>query len=327
MRLKTPEYMAEPVRKKLISLGVLDVSRIVEREDVFVFFPISDDVSIDGCEVVDGFCTKREFKPKSLRQALDGVLSADELKFVPTSYTLVGDIAVLELDDMLKQHSVAIADNMIDAFPSVNVVCEKTGMVDGVFRVPSLKILAGPNRLETVHRENNCRFKVDVGKVYFNPRTGSERARVASLVKAGERVLVLFAGVGPYAIQCAKISDTIVYGCELNPIACEYMRFNARKNHVEVDVLECDARNLPPDIGQFDRIIMPLPKIAGEFLDVAANHLKQNGVIHFYCFAHDELEVKANLEQKLGFKPKIIYLRVCGTYSPCLSKYAVDFSL
>ena len=44
-----------------------------------------------------------------------------------------------------------------------------------------------------------------------------------------------------------------------------------------------DAAEIVPSLGlKFDRILMPLPKDAGLFLDVALSAAKPNAVIHFY---------------------------------------------
>ena len=194
-----------------------------------------------------------------------------------------------------------------------------------------VEVVAGENRTETVHREHGCSYKLDVSAAYFSPRLGTERMRVASQVSPGERVLVLFAGVGPYAILIAKKrKPSEVVAVELNPKACEYMRWNVSKNKVDVKVVCGDARTETPKLGSFDRIIMPLPKDAGDFLDVVFPAVKSGGVIHFYTFAHDTQEAKAVVKEKaekLGLKTKVLSSVECGSYSPRLSRTCVDFTV
>ena len=57
--------------------------------------------------------------------------------------------------------------------------------VKGEFRVRDLEVVAGDDRLETIHQEYGIRLLVDPSRVYFNPRLAGERHRVASLVREG----------------------------------------------------------------------------------------------------------------------------------------------
>src|SRR5579875_488218 len=93
----------------------------------------------------------------------------------------------------------------------------KVGVLEGVERVPPLKLLAGPDRALTVHIENGLKFYVDVKRTYFNPRLATERRRVSGLVENGEQVLDMFAGVGPFSITIAKYKGASVDAVDVNP--------------------------------------------------------------------------------------------------------------
>ncbi|MBU0761496.1 MAG: class I SAM-dependent methyltransferase family protein [Candidatus Altiarchaeota archaeon] len=326
MLAKTHKKNAENVRKMLLADDALDVGRVVRREGDFVFFPLKKRVEVDGAEFVEGLAQERIEKPRSLKEALAGVLDVADLSLVPSAYTVIGDIAFLELPDQLLGRKNIIGEALLSCFPNVKVAALKISQVDGEYRVPGVEVIAGENRTETVHRENGCFFKLDIATVYFNPRTGSERERVSSKVTSGERVLVLFAGVGPYAVHAAK-RGAEVWAVELNPDAVSYMRENARLNKVDLKVVEADARDVKFDV-LFDRVIMPLPKQANNFLDVALSCARESGVIHYYCFAHNSLEAVGDVIEtagSLGYKTEILESILCGTYSPCLNKYCVDF--
>ena len=99
---------------------------------------------------------------------------------------------------------------------------------------------------------------------------------------------------------------------------------------VQANVIEGDARKVLPALGEFDRIIMPLPKQAETFLDVTLPALKKGGIIHYYTFAHDPDEAVKGLREavgKLGRKPNIAAAVECGSYSPCRSRMCVDFTI
>ncbi len=269
-------------------------------------------------------------QPRSLREALAGKLNDDESRVLPSSYTMIGDIAVLELDDRLLAKKKLIGGTLLHAFPRVRVAALKVRVVSGEYRLPGLEVIAGENRTETIHREFGCAYKLDVAQTYFSPRLASERMRVVGQIRDWERVLVMFAGVGPYAILAAKKSRSEITAAELNPKAVEYMRQNVLMNKVMVNVIEGDVRATVPMLGLFDRIIMPLPKQADTFLDIALPALRKDGVIHYYTFAHNKLEATEQLTEAVvsfGRKLRILGTFRCGSYSPSISRICVEFTL
>jgi len=321
--LKVPKNRAEEIRLRLAESGGLDTGRVIERDQDFIYLPVKNRKKVAGCEVVERKPAYKEKRPRSLREAAGGDTQA------PTSFDIVGDIAILEFDEDYKGGKEEVADALLNTFSNISVVVEKSAKVSGEYRIRGIGHLAGEKRTTAVHTEYGCRYRVDVARDYFSPRLGTERMRVAGKVEEGERVLVLFAGVGPYTVLIAKKrKPKDVVAVELNPHAAEALRENARINKVAVKVVEGDAREVTPGLGKFDRIVMPLPKDAGDFLDAALPALKKGGVVHFYTFAHDEKEAHAAVEEKtelLGYKVKIQETVECGSYSPCLARYCVDF--
>ena len=109
-------------------------------------------------------------KPTTLRGALKGKLTEKEFSYLRAAFDLVGDIAIIEIPDELVKKEKIIADALLVLLKNVKVVCKKAGMHEGVFRTQKMKVLAGENRKETVHKENDVRVKIDVEKVYFSSR-------------------------------------------------------------------------------------------------------------------------------------------------------------
>jgi tRNA (guanine37-N1)-methyltransferase len=108
------------------------------------------------------------------------------------------------------------------------------------------------------------------------------------------------------------------------------MAGNARLNKVAVLSIKGDVRDATPLLGKFDRVVMPLPKDAGDFLDVALPALKNGGVIHFYDFAGSPDESASNVVKicrKLGYKIKVLDAVSCGSYSPQLGRVCVDLKI
>lgn len=322
----------ETVRKALAKLGVLDHSCKISREKTgFLLIPVTKK-SIPGFTVVaDTKLEKQEKKPLGdLSSALKGLLTEEELGKISRSFDIIGSVAVLEIDELPEEKEKLVADTMLGIFPSVKTVCKKTGAIEDEYRVRPVKVLAGDGT-ETIYIEHGCRMKLDVGKVYFSPRLSTERLRVARQVKAGERVLVMFAGVGPYALLIAREQPGArVWAVEKNPPAVEYMKENISLNKLEgrVEAFLGDVRAVVPTLGmKFDRVVMPLPKDAGDFLDVAFAAMKKNGIVHFYGFGKSEEEAEKTIEgaaKREKVKLKILSSRKCGEIGPKTYRLVVD---
>lgn len=267
-------------------------------------------------------------RPRSLKEALKDQLTEEQLERLPRSFDVIGDIAIIETPDELKSKRRLIGKTLLNTFKNIKVVLGKSSNIETEYRTRKLKRLAGEKRTDTAHKEYGCTYKLDVKETYFSPRLGTERMRVASQVSDGERVLVMFAGVGPYAILIAKKKEPKeVVAVELNPSAVRYMRDNAKLNKVEVKMVEGDVREESPKLGKFDRVVMPLPKDAGDFLDVALPAMNPKGIIHFYDFAHDTKDTEEKVKKiaaGLGYPIEILNTVECGSYSPCLSRVCID---
>lgn len=261
-----------------------------------------------------------------LKEALKGKLTKAERDVSPSSFDVVGDIAIFnEINPTLKKKEKIIAQTLLTTHPHLHVVLKKTGKYTGKLRTPTLSYLAGEKRKTTRHKENNCVFELDVEKCYFSTRTGSERQRVYNQVKKGESVLVMFSGIGPFVIEIAKnTSAKEVYGIELNKIAHKYAVKNASLNKVQnVQLFQGDVKRVLPTMKKsFDRIIMPLPKEASKHLDLALKHLTQRGVIHLYIFEEGKnvKEVARACRQKF----KSVKAVRCGQYAPRVYRICLD---
>ena len=215
-----------------------------------------------------------------LKQALSstGKFTANEIASIGRAFETVGAIAVLEFgNDISNVKKKAAGSMLLSIHKNIKTVLEKTADVSGKYRVPKYKFLAGEKTTIAMHKENGCFFRVDLAKAYFSSKLSSERLRIAELVKDGENVLVLFAGVGPFAIVFAKHSNARkIVGIELNPAACKNFRENIKLNKVgeNVECVQGDVNKVvraKPEkfSGKFDRVAMPLPKGAEDFLETA----------------------------------------------------------
>ncbi len=238
-------------------------------------------------------------RPRNLRDAVQSTVPSNLLSKLPRSLDVVGDIAIVELSPELEPYSNVVGKGVLLVNPHVRLVLKKASDVTGVFRTRGLQVLAGSGGTETVHREFGCLYRLDVTSVYFNPRLGNERRRVAKMAEAGDVVVDMFAGVGPYSILIAKQQpQSTVYALDINPSAGKYLKENVLANGVTDRVIPLlgDARVLAESRLQAkaDRVIMNLPSEAERFLDAACLILKgMGGMIHFYCFAERGTDLSA----------------------------------
>ena len=208
------------------------------------------------------------------------------------SHDVVGDIAIIRVPQGLAPKSSVIAHAVMQIRSNVKTVLMQTGAVSGDFRLRRLEWVAGERKTLAVHREFGCVFEVDLTRCYFSPRLSFERKRVASLVQPHEVVVNMFGGVGCFSIVMARHSDLAkVFSIDLNPFAVEFMRKNVRLNRVQgrVSPLYGDSAVLIRERLSHvaDRVLMPLPEKAYEYLDCALFALKPNGGwIHYYDFVH-----------------------------------------
>jgi tRNA (guanine37-N1)-methyltransferase len=217
----------------------------------------------------------------------------------------VGDIAIVRLTELSAAEKRRLARALIEEVRNVKCVYEQEGGIEGEFRLRSLKHLAGEKRTLTLHRENGCVFKVDVARCYFSPRLSTERLAIAGRVAQRERVLNMFAGVGPFSILIAKTAGARVTSCEINEYACDLHEENDGLNKVQakVRVVRGDAAELPSkEKSKFDRILMPHPSQADKFLAAALAMARKRASIHYYrhVLGESEDEASARLVEELS---------------------------
>ncbi len=272
---------------------------------------------------------------QSLKIFLGEILTDDEIKLMNRSFDVIGDIAIIEIPLELEAKKKEIGKAVLN-FKHIKVVTAKAGIFEGEYRTRKLEIIAGENRKETIHTEFGCRYLLNVEEVYFSERLGNERLRIAQQVKEGEKILVMFAGAGPYPVLIARMKKTEkknveIYAIELNPAGYKYMVENVRINKVNVRCILGDVKTETPKLGmKFDRIIMPLPKDAGNFLDTALNTINEGGIIHYYGFSDNKEifaeEIKKQCEN-LSYGVEISDVVACGAYGPGVDRVCVDLRI
>ena len=232
------------------------------------------------------------------------------------SFEVIGDIAVINQLEMPEDEAV----DAILSHHEVKTILLKTEPLQGEFRVGEYRKLHG-TETETVHKENGCRFKVDVTEAYFSERLATERERISERVEEGESVLVVGAGVGPFPIVITALAEPDrVIGVEKNPKAIHMMRENIELNDVgdRVEAWEGDMSIFSAD-QKFNTVVVSAPEHSGELLELSRRFLKDGGELNLYTFLEDG-------EQPQYEAFEISGMTKCGERGPALKRVRVDLS-
>ena len=336
--IQVPKSSAQVAKRYLLEHNFLNHEYRVLKDEEFIFFAVTKDYKGEW-ELIDKelrLSIREEITAIPFKKALEDVLTNEELSIAKTAYDLIGTIAIIEIPDDLLSKEIIIGSALLKSHPQISTVLRKDSIHEGVFRSQKMKFLAGVDTRIAEYRENNCTLLVDVEDVYFSTRLSSERKRISEQVKEGEDILVMFSGLAPYPCVFGKqtLAKSII-GVEINPRGHELGLQNIKKNKVTDNVeLFCgDVRDVVPQLNKmFDRIVMPLPKTAEEFLDIALAVSKPHARIHLYAFYHEDEFDKALEEiNKYCNQAKrtyeIIDIIKCGQHAPRTYRICVDIQL
>ena len=279
--------------------------------------------------------TKKQ-EPTNLKDALKSKLTKKEFEFAPKAFDTFGNIAVIEIPKELEKKKKLIGETLLGLHKQIETVCSIESDHEGPFRVQKVKVIAGKKNLVATYKESAATMLIPLGKVFFSPRLGSERLRVANEIKKDEVVGCWFSGVGPYPIVFAKNSKMKkAIAIELNPAAHKYAVKNVELNKCEdkVELIKGDVkRQYKKFKRKFDRIAMPLPHTGYQFLKEAFYCVKTKGVIHFYeivekeDFALPEKQIReAAREQKR--KIRIMRKKRVRRFSPTKEQVVFDIKV
>ncbi len=176
---------------------------------------------------------------------------------MPTGYQRLGSVLIVRLPPALHDYGELIGAAWQREL-GVRTVLDRAGPIAGEFREPTVRLLTG-GPTETVVVEHGSRWRLDAARTMFAAGNRTERQRFAGVVRAGERVADLFAGIGYFTVPAARARpDASFVAVEKNPVAFRYLEENVRANGVSdrVAVLLGDNRNVPQESGGFDRVLL-----------------------------------------------------------------------
>lgn len=126
--------------------------------------------------------------------------------------------AHLNLREEYLPYKALIAQVLLDKNPTIRTVINKTDEVgdQNAYRTFSYELLAGQHDLNVEVHEQNCAFRFDYSKVYWNSRLETEHRRMVEKFESGEAVCDVMAGVGPFSVPAGR-KGCFVWANDLNP--------------------------------------------------------------------------------------------------------------
>jgi len=285
--IKVPKTEGENTRRRLIEEGLIDNALKPFTDESFLYVPVNEDI------------------PGAVTETFEEREAAVPLP----RHELIGGIAIMQDCDRDE------AERLLESRPVIHTVLYSEGPVTGEYRTKDYTVLAGKETTRTDYTEYGRRFVIDLSAAYFSARLANERQRIAQMMKPGEKLLDMFAGVGPFAIALSE-NTPVVYANDINPAAvsllAENIRINKKKNILPVLADACHLGGiLPPE--SFDRIIMNLPMKSPEFLKTAFKLCRAGGMIHFYTLQSVAGEMNQEI---LNFDCEIVLEKIVRSYSP-----------
>lgn len=162
---------------------------------------------------------------------ISAILPEDEQGEIPSGFSQVGHVAHLNLRDDYLKYKHLIAEILMDKNPGVRTVINKIDDVgeENEYRTFKYEVLAGPDDMNVTISEENCTFKFDYSKVYWNSRLNTEHRRLVATFKEGEAVCDVMAGIGPFAVPAGR-KNVFVWANDLNPNSYTSLEDAVRRN-------------------------------------------------------------------------------------------------
>jgi len=270
-----------------------------------------------------------------LRNSLKGKLAGKELDCLPKGYQIIGNILLIKLDKRLIKHRRLIGKAIMDMLPYIHTVCLIKD-IRGNIRKPKIEVIAGCNRTQTMNKEHGCKFLLDVSDIMWSQGNKNEKIRLTKMIRPGENIVDMFAGIGYFSIILAKhCKPKKIYAIDINPKAIEYLRKNIWLNEVEdkIEILQGDCRKFAILLeNTADRIIMGYLFETENFLPYALKIAKNNAVIHFHRTVKEEeidkfKEKLIKIGTKNKVKIKVLKVKRVKSYAPRILHVVFDLKI
>ncbi|GMF80336.1 unnamed protein product [Aspergillus oryzae] len=182
------------------------------------------------------------------------------------------------------------------------VLLELDGMISNWTMITGLMVR--DEDMNVIQHEQDCEFRFDYSRVYWNSRLETEHRRLVNKFRPGEMVCDVMAGVGPFAVPAGK-KKIFVWANDLNPHGYEVMQDAIRRNKV-------------------NKFVTPFNKDGRAFIRWSANELLQTEPV---TVAIQKKQRRSAQKEETPAPPAEVYKRptLFGHYVMNLPANAIEF--
>ncbi|HJJ35908.1 MAG TPA: SAM-dependent methyltransferase [Methanocorpusculum sp.] len=224
---------------------------------------------------------KTAYVPVKDGEPYDEVLE-ERMPYCGRGYQKMGDTVIFHGEMPTKEDI-----GEVTAFLHPACILHSAGQ-SGVMRIPEMTVLKGTPH-DVTFRESGISYTLNPAKVMFSQGNRGEKQRLKKMIRPGERVADMFAGIGYFTLTAAK-AGAQVHAMELNPDSFAYLQTNISANHL--------GGLITPELGDcrthlsgiYDRILMGHFD-APDFLSYALSHAKEGTVLHIHALGDKETAI------------------------------------
>ncbi|HEV2316067.1 MAG TPA: class I SAM-dependent methyltransferase family protein [Thermoplasmata archaeon] len=237
---------------------------------------------------------------------------------LPRGYARFGSVVLLQLPEDLRTEFPRIGRAYALEL-GADAVLRRSGPVEGEYRHPRVERIFG-DRTETEVLEHGVRYRFDAERIMFARGNKTERARAGRIVRAGELVVDLFAGIGYFTLPAALSHSSVqVVAVETNPLSYRYLLENIALNGVSgrVSAVLGDNRRVPLPWGEAHRVFLGYLPSSLPWIPLALRALRPaGGSLHVHLVVgsrganeearhavHDQLRTQGRTDARLTVRP------------------------
>ncbi len=271
-----------------------------------------------------------KFKEK-LQESLKGTIPKDLLKKLPSGYSVIGEIAVFRhLNPKISAYKRTIGEHLISIDPQVKIVVEQLDTVSS-YRKPVIEHVAGEKRTQTIHKEFNTIFNIDLVMVTFSSGNKNERNHLVQTVSDNEVICDMFACIGNLSLPIVVNKPSVrIYGVEWNQRAFDFLKQNIEANKVDERYFPIYGDNRKSTPKNFaTRVLMGYFDIDCNQFRCALEAIENQGWIHYHSIAprgnlEQPQEIIEQARNESGYKIEVKEIRQIKKYSPRLNHLCSD---